>query len=219
MINLEVNLAGMNSNAGAAGSKGQLSSLSAQSFSALLSEAISETLSKFGIDPSSVKLTVDGGTSQSNGVRQNSDANRLDSADPFSAARVGTGAVSPSSVAGGGERPEVTAQPNAQSVSAGTATDDAYWAQQPLAVRQLRNMGYDQRMQVGTQLAEEGYTIDVPIMIWGWDPGKVTATREAAGFTWVPSALQQPVTAAPGITAPGLIPYDPNNPPQGSIRV
>jgi len=99
------------------------------------------------------------------------------------------------------------------------AYDDAYWAQQPPAVQQLRDMNYDQRVQVGSQLAAEGYTIDVPIMIWGWDPAKVTATREAAGYTWVPSALQANVTAAPGITAPGLTPYDPNNPPAGSIAV
>jgi hypothetical protein len=98
--------------------------------------------------------------------------------------------------------------------------DDAYWAKQPAAVQQLREIDdRDQRLQLGTQLASQGYAVDVPIMIWGWDAGKVTAMRQANGYTWVPSALQQPVTAAPGLTGPGIIPYDPAHPPVGSILV
>lgn len=98
--------------------------------------------------------------------------------------------------------------------------DDAYWAQQPPAVQQLRNISDpDQRTALATQLASEGYSIDVPIMDWGWDPAKVTQLRQSFGYTWVPSAEQANVTAAPGITGPGIIPYDPNNPPAGSIAV
>jgi len=98
--------------------------------------------------------------------------------------------------------------------------DDAYWAQQPPAVQQLRDItDYQTREQMATQLAQEGYTIDVPIMVYGWDPSKVMATREAAGYTWVPSALQQPVEMAPGISVPGEASYNPNDPPAGSIRV
>src|SRR5882724_1900729 len=65
MINLEVNLPDPSSNAIAGSAKNGFLSLSAQSFSALLSEAISETLSKFGIDPNSIKLTVEDQSSQS----------------------------------------------------------------------------------------------------------------------------------------------------------
>jgi hypothetical protein len=98
--------------------------------------------------------------------------------------------------------------------------DDAYWAKQPAAVQQLREIDdRDQRMALGTQLAHQGYNIDVPIMMWGWDAGKVTAMRQSNGYTWVPSALQDPVTAAPGLTGPGIIPYDPLHPPVGSILV
>ena len=98
--------------------------------------------------------------------------------------------------------------------------DDAYWAKQPAAIQQLREIDdRDQRLVLGTQLASQGYAIDVPIMIWGWDAGKVTAMRQANGYAWVPSALQQPVTAAPGLTGPGIIPYDPAHPPIGSILV
>jgi hypothetical protein len=56
-------------------------------------------------------------------------------------------------------------------------------------------------------------------MVWGWDPGKTMAMRQDMGYTWVPSALQPSVTATPGLTAPGMTPYDPKNPPAGSIAV
>ncbi len=100
------------------------------------------------------------------------------------------------------------------------AADDAYWSQQPPAVQQLREIDdVDQRKQLGEQLAAAGYNIDVPIMIWGWDAGKVMQARQTYGYTWVPSALQQQVSAAPGISGGEIVPYDPNKPPSGSIQV
>jgi hypothetical protein len=100
------------------------------------------------------------------------------------------------------------------------AVDDAYWAKQPAAIQALREIDDpDKRLVLGTQLAHQGYSIDVPIMIWGWDAGKVTAMRQSFGYTWVSSALQQPVQAAPGLTGPGITPYDPLHPPVGSILV
>ena len=71
-----------------------------------------------------------------------------------------------------------------------------------------------------TQLASEGYSIDVPIMVWGWDPSITMAMRQADGYTWVPSALQNPVEDAPGLPSLGTVAaYNPNNPPAGSISV
>jgi hypothetical protein len=98
--------------------------------------------------------------------------------------------------------------------------DDAYWAKQPPAVQALRGIDdYDQRMQMVSQLAAHGYNIDVPIMAWGWDPAKVTAARQSYGYTWVPSATQNPIAEAPGVSLPGVKAYDPKNPPAGSIAV
>jgi hypothetical protein len=74
-------------------------------------------------------------------------------------------------------------------------------------------------MSRGIELAIKGFKIDVPIMLWGWDPYKVMKLRIDYGYTWVPNALQPPVGAAPGLTGPGIIPYDPNNPPGGAIKV
>jgi hypothetical protein len=100
------------------------------------------------------------------------------------------------------------------------AADNDYWSKQPPAVQALREISdLDERTALGTQLAHDGYTIDVPIMVWGWDAGKTTALRQSNGYSWVPSALQQPVTAAPGVSGGGITPYDPAHPPSGSILV
>ncbi len=107
----------------------------------------------------------------------------------------------------------------ASGTTSGMSFDDAYWAAQPAAVQQLQDITNPaQRQEVAEQLAQQGYTIDVPIMVWGWDPQTTTEARESMGYTWVPSALQQPVEAAPGLTYDGTS-YNPANPPPGSITV
>jgi hypothetical protein len=91
--------------------------------------------------------------------------------------------------------------------------DESYWAEQPPAVRALQNMDPADRAAAGLQLAQQGYTIDVPIQVWGWDPLTTMVERQNYGYTWVPSALQSPVTLAPGLSFPGLANYQPDNPP------
>ena len=83
----------------------------------------------------------------------------------------------------------------------------------------VRLTDQDQRAAQAAQLASKGFTIDVPIMVWAWDPYLVMTLRSNYGYTWVPSALQPAVTMAPGISIPGAVPYDPAHPPAGSIHV
>ena len=98
--------------------------------------------------------------------------------------------------------------------------DQAYWASQPPEVRALPGIeDQEQRAKRGAELAIKGFVIDVPVMIWGWDPYLVMKLRSDFGYSWVPSALQPPVTIAPGVAAPGVIPYDPAHPPSGAIHV
>ncbi len=98
--------------------------------------------------------------------------------------------------------------------------DQAYWAAQPPAVQALAGIADQlQRATAAAQLATEGFTIDVPIMVWGWDAYLMMTMRAQFGYTWVPSALQPPVTIAPGDAQPGVIAYDPLHPPAGSIKV
>jgi hypothetical protein len=68
-------------------------------------------------------------------------------------------------------------------------------------------------------LAKNGYRIDVPVMVFHWNPFQVMSIRKMYGYTWVPSALQPNIEIAPGLTSHGLTPYDPNSPPVGSIKV
>ena len=98
--------------------------------------------------------------------------------------------------------------------------DDAYWASQPPAVQKLRDISdYDQRTQAAAQLMNQGYSIDVPIMMWGWDPQITMQLRQSYGYTWVPSATDNPIQTAPGLAVPGLAAYDPNSGTPGAIEV
>jgi hypothetical protein len=100
------------------------------------------------------------------------------------------------------------------------AFDAVYWAHQPPAIQALAQIqDFTQRSTQAMTLATQGYTIDVPIMVWGWDPYLVMSQRIAYGYTWVPSALMGPITLAPGVSQPGAAAYDPNNPASGSIKV
>ncbi|MCU1336222.1 MAG: hypothetical protein JWO19_1803 [Bryobacterales bacterium] len=97
---------------------------------------------------------------------------------------------------------------------------DAYWAAQPPEVQQLRNVAdFGERSRMAQQLADQGFTIDRAIMVWGWDPLKTMATRKMYGYTWVPNMNQATVSAAPGFALPGQKPYDAGAPPAGSIAV
>ena len=173
--------------------------LSSQPFMQALSDAIAGTLQKFGIDPGSVTLN-------------------LGAAPPaaHTAGPIGFNALIPRdnlAIA-------IAPPPVVQHFYASDPVDDLYWNKQPAAVQQLREIDdYEQRQALGSKLASQGFQIDVPVMVWGWDAGKTTQLRKDFGYTWVPSALQQSVSAAPGLSGPGMTPYDPANPPAGSMQV
>lgn len=98
--------------------------------------------------------------------------------------------------------------------------DQAYWASQPPEIQALQQIGDpSQRAAQAAQLATNGFTIDIPIMVWGWDPFLMMTLREQFGYTWVPSALQPPVAIAPGVAQANVTAYDPLHPPPGSIKV
>src|SRR5207237_1516462 len=96
---------------------------------------------------------------------------------------------------------------------------DAYWAEQPPELQALRFMPEEEKGDAANDLAKKGFPVDVPIMLWGWDPLVVMTARQTAGYTWVPSASQDRVAVGPALNFPGLPSYDPNNPPAGSIKV
>lgn len=98
--------------------------------------------------------------------------------------------------------------------------EDDYWAAQPPAVQALRHIDdLEQRQKLAGELLGAGYKLDIPIMVWGWGAQNTTQSRQAYGYTWVPHAMQEAIKIAPGLTMPGVDPYDPNNPPPDSILV
>lgn len=176
--------------------------------------AFSTALENLGINPSGLKIS--GGATSAPGQ--------------FSVTFTVPGNVSPSTSVPNTVTPPVSAAPPVSSPLPATSTtthwyapnaaDDAYWSAQPPAVQQLRELTSEsQRQALAATLTSQGYKIDVPIMVWGWDAAKVTALRQGYGYTWVPAMGQAPVQVAPGLTEPGLTAYNPNNPPPGSIAV
>jgi len=100
-----------------------------------------------------------------------------------------------------------------------TTFDNAYWASQPLPVQALQNMTAAQRATASQQLAAQGYFIDVPIMVWGWDPYLTMYARQADGITSYPDALGQQ-TRPVDLNPADYIPVTPPPvPPAGSELV
>ena len=241
------NLSLMETNPAATGSSSTSNSPSnLASFESALSDAISATFKQFGIDPSSVNISITPESAGSNSAPPTSTTPAGSSPatssspapyDPFLQAAsnniIPAATTTPTPVSSGAPAASAAAANQvpvngtpANDTAAGNnadptqAFDDAYWAQQPSAVQALRNMQPEQRAAAAHSLAAEGYTIDVPIMVWGWDPSITTDLRQSFGYTWVPSALQNPVESMPGnAPLPGMTAYNPNQPPAGSIPV
>jgi len=199
-----------------------------QSFAAVLSDKLASPIksqpqntelpARLPVSQQSVVGQDPGGDGDSASVAQ-SQPQPPDLITGFAIAYPGTASSGTASSAGSGTAVSAGTAGTEASPQTAASFDDAYWAQQPPAVQQLRDIqNPTERAQVAEQLAEQGYSIDVPIMVWGWDPATTTAAREAMGYTWVPSALQQPVEVAPGLSFAGTA-YNPENPPPGSITV
>jgi hypothetical protein len=147
-------------------------------FQSQLSAALNSTLQKFGIDPSKVNITI-------------GEASTTSPSPAASATVIAPAAAAVSSVTTPAAIADPFATPSDDKIQ---AFDDAYWAKQPEPVRALRTMdNQDDRAALATKLMAAGYAVDVPIMMWGWDPAKVTNLRKAFGYTWVPSGGQQPI--------------------------
>jgi hypothetical protein len=205
------------------------------SFHGALSDAVSSTLEKFGIHPHEVKISITRSSAAATPPATSASSDTPSSAGSSSSgsapatnsfeqafATLETAASAPSSESTAAvSTASVPSSTPAVTVDAQQAFDDSSWASQPPAVQALQNIqDPEQRAAMATQLANEGYSIDVPIMVWGWDPSITTAMRQADGYTWVPSALQNPVEVAPGLGGMGTMEaYNPNNPPAGSIAV
>jgi hypothetical protein len=229
------------SGAGQSSSQSSISRSQLDNFHGELSDAVSSTLEKFGIHPNDVKISITpASTGSTVRTAPPTPGNASSKSSDSTSSTSGSTSSESSELPYGGNDPFVQAaynnpyantsttsstqsatQSSSTPLDAQQAFDQAYWASQPPAVQALQNMqNPEQRAALGAQLASEGYSIDVPIMVWGWDPSITMAMRQSEGYTWVPSALQNPVEDAPGLASFGTTTaYNANNPPAGSISV
>jgi len=218
----EANTSAAGQNNSPAPSQARLDSFDSDSFHGALSDAVSSKLDTPAAT-STAPATANSSSSASSGLtgfEQVFAAFEQAEPAPSSASTLAPAASTPAASTTSAASSSTAAPGDAQQ-DAQQAFDNTYWASQPAPVQALRTMqNQEQRTALATQLANEGYSIDVPIMVWGWDPSTTMAARQSEGYTWVPSALQSPVEDAPGLPAFGtLAAYNPNNPPAGSIAV
>ena len=206
---------------------------STASFTDQLTAALEGYLAQSG-SSSNLQIDIQATQSQNSGVRQFIvTVKNPDSATGQPAAAASTDAAASAPAASGQSSSALTTPASAAAVSTpasapldeaaqadlNRAEINAYWAAQPPAVQQLRNISdFGERSLAAQQLADQGYTIDRQIMVWNWDPMKTMAVRKMYGYDWVPSYNQASVST-PNMAAAGQTPYDPSNPPPGSIAV
>ncbi len=99
--------------------------------------------------------------------------------------------------------------------------EDAYWNAQPAAVQALRNMPDGAaKDKLALNLANQGYSVDTQIMVWGWDPQMTMTVRQNQGYSWVPGYGQANIPVGPGLSMPdNPNTYNPGNAPVGAIQV
>jgi len=99
--------------------------------------------------------------------------------------------------------------------------DNGYEAALPVQLKALMALPtVAQRAAQAVTLANQGFIIWGEVMVFGWDPFVAAQLRSSQGYTWVPSFLQPPLESVPGVPPlAGFQPYDPNNPPAGSVLI
>src|SRR5581483_7473259 len=118
----------------------------------------------FGQIQSGANLQIDiqGGSSQTSGDRQFTVT--VHDVAPAATDAAATATTTPATTS-------TTATDTTQTMDKSNMTPtDAYWAEQPPAVQALRNCPNDEKFSMAQDLAKQGYAVDMPIMVWGWDP-------------------------------------------------
>lgn len=97
--------------------------------------------------------------------------------------------------------------------------DKLWWAAQPPRVRGLKDLPVDtSRTALALELAQQGFTIFIPVCVYGWSPYGVMSCYAANGFKWVPALLQTGFTVAQNPIGPDEISQ--NAPiPKGAIKI
>jgi len=179
------------------------SSGSTDSFTQQLAAALEGYLGQSS-DNSNLEIDIQSTQSQDSGVRQFLVTVTNPDSSSAPAATTAVVSVAPSDAATAADAS------TAPAATAPTNELDAYWAAQPAAVQQLRNVStLAGRSELAQSLTDEGYTVDTQIMVWGWDPMKTMSMRQQYGYSWAPAWGQ---TETPTQN-------DSSSPPPGAIAV
>ena len=98
----------------------------------------------------------------------------------------------------------------------------AYWNAFLGPVRALQNIADPAaRYSAAVQLAQQGYAIDVNIMVSGQGPVLAMLQRQFVDLmTWIPNAMQPSIGwSNGGNNNPPYVPYDPTKPPPNCLKV
>jgi hypothetical protein len=192
---------------------------STDSFMSELTSALEGYLAQSG-NNSNLEIDIQSTQSQDSGVRQF--LVTVKNPDSASAPTVAAGSSATASIASAGVTTDPTASAAGATDTNGGTTDsqapvtpetelDAYWAMQPPAVQQLRDIpDLGARSALATTLTNEGYTIDPQIMVWQWDPVKTMDARQAFGYAWAPhwNETDSPTQGDPSAGPAGSIPVN-----------
>jgi hypothetical protein len=181
---------------------------STDSFMAQLTSALEGYLAQSG-NNSNLEIDIQSTQSQVSGARQFLVTVKTPGSTPANPSTA-SGVFVPSATASAQADGSTAAGNQAAPAAAPTNEMDAYWAAQPPAVQQMRDIpDLGARSAMAQTLADQGYKIDTQIMVWGWDPMKTMAARQMYGYAWAPSWGQKEVP----------IQNDPSAGPPGSIAV
>lgn len=198
-----------NSSSGTSGSSANLDS---QAFENALTQALDQALANLGVTNSSVSVTSSTSASGQNqfvvtmgssGSTSTAPSNpstttttpatetTTPSASTSNATSAATGSSGTSSTGSSSSSGSTTPEWQIEDSTAWMDAEKQYWADQPAAVQQLEYTPLADRASLANTLQGEGYNIDVPIMVWGWDPIKTEEIYRAYGDPYNASLLQQ----------------------------
>jgi hypothetical protein len=170
------------------------SAIDSTAFQNALTQALDQALASIGVTNSGVSVspsTSASGQQQFVVTMGSANSSAASTAPAATATPVATTSTSTSSSSASSASTSGADWWAIESTPGWQAAEKAYWADQPAAVQQLENAPQSEKGSLAASLESQGYSIDVPIMVWGWDPILTNETLRAYGDPYNASLLQQ----------------------------
>jgi len=174
--------------ADASASSGNSSTIDSTAFQNALTQALDQALASFGVTNSGVSVSP---STSASGQQQFVVTMGSDSSSAAPTASAATTTTPPTTTSTSSSSSSGADWWAIESTPGWEAAEKAYWTEQPAAVQQLENAPQSEKGSLAASLESQGYSIDVPIMVWGWDPILTNETLRAYGDPYNASLLQQ----------------------------